>query len=459
MKSLPKERKPTLINKNNCVKLKNVNYIFDYSKFDKIIIQPFKNIIKNESIEKFENTCNHMFKKVGYGIFVFILNGEIHTYQVFANTTEIKPGSQILTKKKNIKLLKNKKNKKTIKNIKNMGFSNCMINSNVNWWNKLYTLFYYDLLVNTLKNTNITTCFFLNLYDYPVLYKHVCNQHILNEFMCSKNKKENNDYIPVLSGCSSNNYYDKCIVYADAWELVSKTKFLNRGKFVNRYYNEEYKKLNTNWGTKKDELIFRGKNNSCFPNDFEKNNRLKVLYLLNKIQESNKITNKININVGLNSVNHKLLFNVEKNEIKVDISNEDKIINKLHDLVNVQGVSMVEQSNSKYILNIDGYVTAWRLCFELGYNSCIILFLSQYHSWFYDKLKHMKNVYIIDVDSNNLEQDIIKCIKTLERNDNIGKKIANGSLDLFNEVMNFDYIKKYMVNLLSEKEFDIIIDN
>ena len=301
--------------------------------------------------------------------------------------------------------------------------------------------------------------FFLNLYDYPVLYKHVCNQHILNEFMCSKNKKENNDYIPVLSGCSSNNYYDKCIVYADAWELVSKTKFLNRGKFVNRYYNEEYKKLNTNWGTKKDELIFRGKNNSCFPNDFEKNNRLKVLYLLNKIQESNKITNKININVGLNSVNHKLLFNVEKNEIKVDISNEDKIINKLHDLVNVQGVSMVEQSNSKYILNIDGYVTAWRLCFELGYNSCIILFLSQYHSWFYDKLKHMKNVYIIDVDSNNLEQDIIKCIKTLERNDNIGKKIANGSLDLFNEVMNFDYIKKYMVNLLSEKEFDIIIDN
>ena len=100
MKSLPKERKPTLINKNNCVKLKNVNYIFDYSKFDKIIIQPFKNIIKNESIEKFENTCNHMFKKVGYGIFVFILNGEIHTYQVFANTTEIKPGSQILTKKK-----------------------------------------------------------------------------------------------------------------------------------------------------------------------------------------------------------------------------------------------------------------------------------------------------------------------------------------------------------------------
>ena len=43
-----------------------------------------------------------------------------------------------------------------------MGFSNCMINSNVNWWNKLYTLFYYDLLVNTLKNTTFNNINNLN---------------------------------------------------------------------------------------------------------------------------------------------------------------------------------------------------------------------------------------------------------------------------------------------------------
>ena len=72
--NLPKERKPILIEKNNCVELKNTNYIHDYNKFCKFM-QPFKNIIKPEYLQNFENTYNIMFKKVGYGVFVFILEG------------------------------------------------------------------------------------------------------------------------------------------------------------------------------------------------------------------------------------------------------------------------------------------------------------------------------------------------------------------------------------------------
>jgi hypothetical protein len=246
---LPKKRLPILYEKENCVKLKNVKYIHDYLKFNKLIVEPFQYIIKAQLRENFINTCEHMFKKVGYGIFVFILDGEIHTYQVFANTNEIKPGSQILTKKhisNYNKFMKTKKNnKKYISNIRNMGFSNCMINSRVNWWNSFYILPYYDMLISVLKNTNITTCFFINLYDFPVLYNHKCKQHILNEFVCSKNNKENNNYIPVLSASTTNNYYDICIVYPDAWELVSKKKFWNRNDFQNRYYNEEYKNLSS----------------------------------------------------------------------------------------------------------------------------------------------------------------------------------------------------------------------
>jgi hypothetical protein len=41
--------------------------------------------------------------------------------------------------------------------------------------------------------------------------------------------------------------------------------------------------------------------------------------------------------------------------------------------------------------------------------------------------------------------------------DNIGKNIAERAVKLYNEIMNFDYIKKYMTSLLSEKEFDILI--
>ena len=110
---LPKKRVPTLYEKNNCIKLKHIKYIHDYNKFDKFIVQPFKQIIKTELHEKFVNTCQYMFKNVGYGVFVFILNGEINTYQIFANTSEIKPGTQNITKKQLLKNNKTRRMKKT----------------------------------------------------------------------------------------------------------------------------------------------------------------------------------------------------------------------------------------------------------------------------------------------------------------------------------------------------------
>ena len=117
--NLPKERKPILIEKNNCVELKNTNYIHDYNKFCKFM-QPFKNIIKPEYLQNFENTYNIMFKKVGYGVFVFILEGNIHTFQIFANTTQVKPGSQNITKKTIVSYYKKTKKNNHIKNIKNI---------------------------------------------------------------------------------------------------------------------------------------------------------------------------------------------------------------------------------------------------------------------------------------------------------------------------------------------------
>ena len=122
-----------------------------------------------------------------------------------------------------------------------------------------------------------------------------------------------------------------------------------------------------------------------------------------------------------------------------------------------ENVPMYQQSNCKYILDIDGHANPWRLCFELCYNSCIILLLSNYVSWFYNSLKHMKNVYIIDVNSKHLEKDVYECLTLLGKNDKIGEKIAEGADDLYNEIMNFEYIQSYMVSLLSEPEFDILL--
>jgi hypothetical protein len=444
---LPKERKPILVEKNNCISLKNIKYIHDYSKFKKIIVDPFLQIIRKSARDKFINTCDYMFKNVGYGVFVFILNGKIHTYQLFANITTVKPGSKCITKKmisKNNRSTRKNKKGIPITNKKQMGFHYCMFKAYKGWWkSETDKSIYYHLLESCLQGTNITTCFFLNLNTFPVLFKRKCDQYILHQDVCKNNEQIDNTYIPVLSGASTKEHFDKCIVYPDTWEIITQKRF---GAFCTNNFIDSIGKLNTKWDSKTDTLIFRGENKTCYQTDKNKNERIKVITILNNIERDHK-TN-IDIDVGLVNLKPKNFFiNDKMNSDNIDFMKTIKSVEK---------IPMNEQSNCKYILDIDGHANPWRLCFELSYNSCIILMLSQYYSWFYDKLKHMKNVYIIDVNSKHLEKEIVNCLQKLERNDNIGKKLAKESTELYKEIMNKNYVKKYMTDLLSSKDFNII---
>lgn len=69
-------------------------------------------------------------------------------------------------------------------------------------------------------------------------------------------------------------------------------------------------------------------------------------------------------------------------------------------------ISMEKQSAFKYILDIDGYATPWRLFFELSYQSVIILVRSKYTSWFYDRLKDGHNMFIVDIDAPGLHSAV-----------------------------------------------------
>ena len=195
--NIPKENIPKFKKNINCVMIDKIHIIHSYADFKRTIINTFIKLIKPEYVDKFSNTCEHMFKKVGLGIFVYILNGVVHTYQVFANKTEEKPGSNKITKKQLSSYKKKTRKLKfnILKDKKKWGFSKCMVSLKNKWWEKLYTLVYFDMLQKCLKNSNITTCFFINLNDFPVLYNRKCNQHIANEETCNNNDKQTNEYI------------------------------------------------------------------------------------------------------------------------------------------------------------------------------------------------------------------------------------------------------------------------
>jgi hypothetical protein len=451
---IPKENHPILKKKKKCYALEDIKYIHSYKDFNNIIIEPYITLFKDDHKKSFQITCDHMFKKVGYGVFVYILKGQIHTFQIFANTTETKPGSNNITKRQITHRHKHTKKKYITSKLTNknkMGFPYCIYHAGNKWWEKeMDKSIYYHMLQTCLTKSNITTCFFINLYSFPVLFNRKCKQYIFNDIVCKNNQIEHNKYIPVLSGATTKNHFDKCLIYADGWEVITKDKF---GLFCKNNFVDSFNKININWNTKTDTVIFRGENKTCYQNDIKNNDRLKIFKMLNNIKKTNDITMKIDAGfIFFKTVSHFI-----DNKINMNINDSDVILKMIGDTEYKDKVPMSEQSNCKYILNIDGHVNAWRLCFELSYNSCIILFKSKYDSWFYDKLKHMKNVYIIDVNSKTLEKEIYECLVTLQNDDNIGKKIAKGATKLFDEIMNLDYAKKYMTSLLSEPEFDILI--
>ena len=355
----------------------------------------------------------------------------------------MKPGTQSLTRKmisNNNKATRKNKKGTPITDKKQMGFHYCMFKAYKEWWkSETDKSIYYHMIETCLQGSNITTCFFLNLNTFPVLFKRKCHQYILHQDVCKSNPRIQNKYIPVLSGASTKEHFDKCIVYPDSWEVVTRKRF---GTYCTNNFMDSFDKINTDWDSKKDAIMFRGENKTCYQVDDERNERMKVIRLFNQLKEDD-YTN-LEIDVGFVNVKPKNFYiDNAMNTEHISLDSFDKI-------------PMNEQSNYKYILDIDGHANPWRLCFELGYNSCIILMLSQYHSWFYDKLKHLKNVYIIDVNSSNLDDKIKSCLRKLERNEKIGKTIAKGATQLYKEINNIDYIRQYMVDMLSHSDFDII---
>ena len=429
------ERNPDILsNKDDCIQYK-LSYIHgkeDYYDW----IKSFETEMNSLHFSQLETTSRFMFDVVGYGIFVFIKNGKIHTFQPFANIFETKPSTSKITGKDiedlyqhkiaDLNVHKEKFYHRIVKERREWVISGCNFFYWDVWWKdlELYIHIYYDMLKNLIGN--ITTCFFINLFDLPVLNKKECEQFGVTD---------PERFIPVLSACTSPEHYDTLNIYPDAWEVVSQKKFGTQCRDL--YFNKK-SGINTAWETKENKIVFRGRNTSCYPNDFERNIRLKV----SKIAEDIKKADKIKIDIGLNGITTSTLYH----DNMLDYSKPRQIFNPTG-IPQKSGIPILEQSNSKYILDMDGFVTPWRLCYELSYNSCIILVRSHYTSWFYNELRHGDNIYMID-QKGDVKKELKSALLHFSKHDEEGQRIAANSLELYNKIMNVEYMRDYMRRIL-----------
>jgi hypothetical protein len=109
----------------------------------------------------------------------------------------------------------------------------------------------------------------------------------------------------------------------------------------------------------------------------------------------------------------------------------------------VKELTPEEQSAYKYVINIAGHVSAYRLSLELSMNSVILLVDSPYRLWYTKYLKP----YVHYVPVKDDLSDLIKQIKWCRDNDKECEKIANESRKFYETYLRKDGILDYLQNL------------
>jgi hypothetical protein len=113
----------------------------------------------------------------------------------------------------------------------------------------------------------------------------------------------------------------------------------------------------------------------------------------------------------------------------------------------VESLTPEEQSNYKYIIHIEGHVSAFRLSYELSMNSVILLVKNDWKMWYSDILEEFVHYVPIKEDLS----DLVDKIKWCRKNDKKCKEIAHNAKEFHNKYLQkdgiFDYLQNSLVNI------------
>ena len=231
-----------------------------------------------------------------------------------------------------------------------------------------------------------------------------------------------NEYLPILSMSGANGYRDIPIPNYDDITIVFDSLKLS-----------EFDKFKVNWDDKEIlKAVFRGGPSGCGYRE-ETNMRIKLVSM--EFQEPD---NMVFLDVALTGKGK----TIDSQSIKFDPKYG---IGMLNTSIKPGGfISMLEQSNYKYIIHIDGNVNAYRLLTTMRTGSLILRVKSEYRSWVDHLIQRNVHYIEIDADLSNLEETIVWCLD----NDEKCKKIAKNGLDFAIDVLQKPFIKSYVQKIL-----------
>lgn len=401
------------------------------------------------------NTFRYMFNKFKKGIFVKIQDNELRVFLPFSKASFVNEwGNKIKVDPKFGDMYS------YAKYINDLGKNRFRISVNnfpSNWYAN-NCLVRYEFPINE-GDTNVpsmsdmlkTLCanrkipdieFFVNRRDFPVIrkngteaYDHLFGDNIP---LVSHNYEK---YCPILSMVTTDEFADIPIPTGDDWGRISsyESKYFDRGCKV--YPKPE--DFNIKWKNKKPTAIFRGASTGCGVT-IETNARLKLAYLSINTPKDDKGVPLLDAGITKWQLRPRKL----KNEKYLQTINVLEMNKKGIQLASF--VSPYEQSEYKYIVHVDGHVSAFRLSLEMSMGCVILLIDSPYRLWFKNMMEPMVHYVPVKADLSNL----IEQIKWCRDNDDKCKKIAKQSKKFYLKYLQkdgvLDYLQKLIVDIKNE---------
>ena len=186
-------------------------------------------------------------------------------------------------------------------------------------------------------------------------------------------------------------------------------------------------------------MIFRGKLSGCYPENKNINLRLATISTIWKIPDYKKY-----YDVGLSKLYNSIIVENHIYNKDDDPKNDVELLRKDYPyltkyIVDVLPINKL-LSNYQFVLSIDGYVSAWRLPYELLMGN-VVFVLTQYTTWFSDLL--MDNINCIKISNINL---LHERYMSIYNNIDLCHKISIGANSLGKKLFNKNFIYRRILD-------------
>ena len=416
---------------------------------------------KNVGATAVINTFRYLFNKFKKGIFVKIADNKLVVFLPFSKSCYVNEWSSQINIDPKFKDLYSFleyihklqgfpfpfNNRSVNPDIEQWYGNNCLIRYDMTRIGKYYYPSEGDTNIGTIKNMLENLCkerqipdieFFINRRDFPIIKRDGSEPY--NNIWDSDNKPllSHNypKYVPILSMATSEQYADITMPTYEDWARVQAPLNIFFPKACIDYDIP----FNKNWASKIPTAVFRGGSTGCGVT-IDTNPRLKLAYLSATTLPDN--TGVAYLDAGITK------WNLRPRKLKGEKYLKTIDIEKLP-FNKVNFLSPVEQSNYKYIVNVDGHVSAFRLSLELNMGCVILMVDSDWKIWYKDLLIPYKHYVPIKADLS----DIIDQIKWCRKNDTKCQKIVANAQEFFDTYLQrdgiLDYMQKTLVDIKDE---------